>query len=99
MARGASHHESSITNRQGRIRKSREGLTLEGILAHMANTIILWRSKIGTQNDCQLGVSHLLRFYHRRMLGSRRYGELPDQARVVVDSTMHVVYVSKPEHR
>lgn len=57
--------------------KSREGLTPEGILAHMASAIMLWRNGIGTQNDCQLGLNFLLRRYHLRMLEERRYGDIP----------------------
>ncbi|MDX6008388.1 hypothetical protein [Cupriavidus necator] len=60
-----------------------QGLTFDGMLGHIANTIILWNlgkdgdEWRGTQNDCQLVVSFLLRSYHRRMLATGKYGEIP----------------------
>lgn len=57
--------------------KSRQGLTRAGILAHLASGIVLWRSGVGTQNDCQLGLNFFLRNYHRRMLEEGLYGEIP----------------------
>lgn len=60
-------------------RKAREGLTLEGILAHITSAILLWDcgKGRGTQNDCQLSINHLLRTYHHRKLKEDSYGPVP----------------------
>lgn len=60
-------------------RKAREGLTLQGIVAHITCAILLWdRGKgRGTQNDCQLSINHLLRTYHHLKLKKRLYGQVP----------------------
>jgi hypothetical protein len=60
-------------------RKAREGLTLQGITAHITCAILLWdrgRGR-GTQNDCQLSINHLLRTYHNLKLKKSLYGRVP----------------------
>lgn len=47
--------------------KSYEGLTLDGMAAHIGNAILLMNRKIGTRNDCKLTVAHLLRQYQNRL--------------------------------
>jgi hypothetical protein len=60
-------------------RKAREGLTLEGIAAHITSAILLWGhgKGRGTQNDCQLSINHLLRTYHHLKLRKGLYGLVP----------------------
>jgi hypothetical protein len=48
-------------------RRSFEGLSLDGLLAHIINAITLFNSKVGTKNDCQLVVNFLIRKYHNRL--------------------------------
>lgn len=49
-------------------RKSFEGLTLEGMSAHIANAMLLYRGGLGTRNDCKLTIAHLLRQYQARLV-------------------------------
>jgi hypothetical protein len=57
--------------------KVHEGLSEEGLIAHIANTIGLWRGtpSIGTRNDCKSLVSHAVRRY--RVLLANRNQTLP----------------------
>ncbi|MGB7481703.1 MAG: hypothetical protein WA924_15360 [Burkholderiaceae bacterium] len=50
--------------------KSYERLTLDGMAAHIANAILLYRSGHGTRNDCKLTIAHLLRQYQARLVAN-----------------------------
>jgi hypothetical protein len=49
--------------------KSYEGLTLDGMAAHIANAILLMNRKVGSKNDCKLVTAHVLRQYQGRLMG------------------------------
>lgn len=120
-----------------------EGLSTDGIAAHITSSLLLWNrtNGKGTQNDCQLVINNLLRAYHRLKLNRGLYGKVRattgglaakakgsgyhlehaipiacvmwalldevrerdfnkeyDQVKTIIDSTMHVAYVTQNEH-
>jgi hypothetical protein len=65
--------------------KSYEGLTLEGIAAQIAHSILVWKTyRLSTRNDCQLVVNSLIRSYHTR-LAARSRNPLPSSKKAVAE--------------
>lgn len=51
------------------------GLTLDGLAAQIVSSITIWKkTKLGTINDCQVVVNHLIRKHHERLLAETRLG-------------------------
>lgn len=76
-------NEDGLDTQLVKYAKVRQGLTLDGMRAHIANAIILWNlgkdndnKWRGTQNDCQLVLNWVLRSYHQKMLRDNLYGKI-----------------------
>ncbi|RZT06253.1 hypothetical protein SAMN05216319_4520 [Duganella sp. CF402] len=54
--------------------QSREGLSLPGLAAHIAASIVLWGKGYGhgTKNDCKHAIAHNVRAYQRRLLATKQ---------------------------
>lgn len=52
--------------------KSYQGLSLPGLAAHIASSILLWdNGKVGTKNDCKHAIAHNVRAYQRRLIQTK----------------------------
>lgn len=58
--------------------KTYEGLTLPGLAAHIASSILLWNhgKGMGTRNDCKHAIAHNVRAYQRRMIAEKVIDEV-----------------------
>jgi hypothetical protein len=48
--------------------KAYMGLSLPGLAAHIASSILLWRKGSGTINDCKHAIAHNVRAFQRRLI-------------------------------
>jgi len=51
--------------------KAYEGLTLPGLAAHIASSILLWKKGQGTINDCKHAIAHNVRAFQRRLIAEK----------------------------
>lgn len=56
--------------------KAYEGLTLPGLAAHIASSILLQKQKVGTLNDCKHAIAHNVRAFQRRLIAQQETGQV-----------------------
>lgn len=58
--------------------KHYQGLSLEGLAAHIASSILLWSGGkgSGTINDCKHAIAHNVRAFQRRLIAKKEIGKI-----------------------